>query len=121
MSLRDLEQAVCLPVYSQLDLEPGGAGGVYIHCKKRGKVLDMYGGHAVAALGYGHPALTQAVLEQTESMVFQSNAVALQERVDAARKLIDFAPDFVERVFFCNSGGEANENALRMDCMVTGR
>ncbi len=121
MSLRDLEQAVCLPVYPQLDLEPSGASGVFIHCNKRGKVLDMYGGHAVAALGYGHPALTRAVLDQTKAMVFQSNAVALQERVDAARKLIDFAPEFVERVFFCNSGGEANENALRMACMVTGR
>jgi acetylornithine/succinyldiaminopimelate/putrescine aminotransferase len=81
----------------------------------------LYGGHAVAALGYGHPALVNAISEQSKCLLFQSNAVALEVRASAAEKLTTVAPDDLSRAFFVNSGAEANENALRMACVVTGR
>lgn len=121
MNTRDLEQAVTVGVYPQLDIEPVDAKGVFIHTRDGRQILDMYGGHAVAALGYGHPLLQRALADQANGMLFQSNAVPLTERARAARALLDFGPDNMARVFFCNSGGEANENALRIACMLTGR
>mgnify|MGYP001821092866 FL=1 len=84
-------------------------------------ILDLYGGHAVAALGYGHPALLDAINQQCSRLLFQSNAVALEVRAQAAEKLTAIAPAGLSRAFFVNSGAEANENALRMACVVTQR
>jgi acetylornithine/N-succinyldiaminopimelate aminotransferase len=109
-----------LQVYGQLPIELTGADGVHLHCGQR-RVLDLYGGHAVAALGYGHPELLAALEAQAGTLFFQSNAVALAVRANAADALADFAPDGLERVFFVNSGAEANENALRLACKLTGR
>jgi acetylornithine/succinyldiaminopimelate/putrescine aminotransferase len=81
----------------------------------------MYGGHAVAALGYGHPRLVDAIAKQAKNMLFQSNAAKLSVRDRAAEKLIEFAGSGLERVFFVNSGAEANENALRLAFRTTGR
>jgi len=81
----------------------------------------LYGGHAVAALGYSHPALVAALNEQAQTLFFQSNAVALEVRAEAAAKLAAFAPDGLNRVFLVNSGAEANENALRLAFKKTGR
>lgn len=85
------------------------------------RILDLYGGHAVTALGYGHPRLIKAINEQSSKLLFQSNAVALEVRADAAEMLTAVAPENLNRVFFVNSGAEANENALRMACVVTKR
>ncbi len=62
-----------------------------------------------------------AIQEQSKKLLFQSNAVALDVRALAAEKLTGLAPRGMDRVFFVNSGAEANENALRMACMATGR
>ena len=85
------------------------------------RILDLYGGHAVAALGYGHPGLLHAIQEQSSKLLFQSNMVALEVRANAAESLVRVAPKGIDRVFFVNSGAEANENALRMACAATGR
>jgi acetylornithine/succinyldiaminopimelate/putrescine aminotransferase len=84
-------------------------------------ILDFYGGHAVAALGYGHPALVEAVTKQCRRMIFQSNAVALDIRAAAAERLVSIAPDGLTRAFFVNCGAEANENALRIAIRASGR
>jgi acetylornithine/succinyldiaminopimelate/putrescine aminotransferase len=118
---RSREAAVMLPVYGQLPFVPERAVGCEIITTGGQRILDLYGGHAVAALGYGHPQLTRAIQEQTSQLLFQSNAVALDIRAKAAEALVRIAPDGLERVFFVNSGAEANENALRMACMTTGR
>jgi acetylornithine/succinyldiaminopimelate/putrescine aminotransferase len=118
---RARESQVTLPVYGQLPFVPQRAVGCDIITADGRRILDLYGGHAVAALGYGHPRLTQAIQEQTASLLFQSNAVALDVRAAAAEALVRIAPDGISRVFFVNSGAEANENALRMACMTTGR
>jgi acetylornithine/succinyldiaminopimelate/putrescine aminotransferase len=109
-----------LQVYAQLPIEPESAEGVYLHCGSR-RIIDFYGGHAVAALGYAHPDLLATLRRQAENMYFQSNAVALEVRAQAADALVSIAPPGLSRVFFANSGAEANENALRIACRTTGR
>ena len=120
MNAREHEAQHLLKVYGQLPIEPTGAQGVYLTCESR-QILDLYGGHAVAALGYGHPDMLMALNEQAQAVFFQSNAVAMEVRADAADALADFAPDGLNHVFFANSGAEANENALRLACKLTGR
>jgi len=110
-----------LPVYGQLPFVPERAVGCDIITADGRRILDLYGGHAVAALGYGHQGLVKAISEQSTKLLFQSNAVALEVRAQAAEKLIEISPDALTRVFFVNSGAEANENALRMACVVTNR
>ncbi|MDQ2069591.1 aspartate aminotransferase family protein [Natronospira bacteriovora] len=83
--------------------------------------LDLYGGHCVALTGHCHPRLATAVAEQASTLGFYSMAARLPVRERAARALVDFAPEGLDQVFFCNSGAEANENALRVAAMVTGR
>jgi acetylornithine/N-succinyldiaminopimelate aminotransferase len=110
-----------LPVYGQLPFVPERASGCDIFTSDGRRILDLYGGHAVAALGYGHPILIEAVSNQVNRLMFQSNAVALDIRAQAAERLTAVAPGWLNQVFFVNSGAEANENALRMACVVTRR
>ena len=121
MDPRTREAALTIPVYGQLPFVPERASGCDIFTRDGRRILDLYGGHAVAALGYGHPRLVRAIQEQSSKLLFQSNAVALDVRADAAEQLTRIAPEGLDRVFFVNSGAEANENALRMALMATGR
>ena len=115
------EAAATVPVYGHLPFVPKSAAGCDIVTADGRRILDLYGGHAVAAVGYGHPRLTEAIAEQSRRLLFQSNAVALDVRAEAAEKLTGIAPANLHRAFFVNSGAEANENALRIACMNTGR
>lgn len=115
------EANLTIPVYGQLPFVPERASGCDIFTRDGRRILDLYGGHAVAALGYGHPRLVEAIQDQSSKLLFQSNAVALDVRADAAEQLVRVAPRNLERVFFVNSGAEANENALRMAIAATGR
>ncbi len=108
-------------VYPTLPFEPVTGEGVYLEDAQQRRVLDLYGGHAVAGLGYAHPRLTEALLTQAQQLMFQSNAVTMRVRDEAADKLAAFAPEGLDRVFFVNSGAEANENALRLALKTTGR
>jgi acetylornithine/succinyldiaminopimelate/putrescine aminotransferase len=117
---RNAEARHLLQVYGQLPVEITSAEGVYLHAGKR-RIIDFYGGHAVAALGYAHPDLLATLQSQAKTMYFQSNAVALQVRAEAGDALAAVAPEGLDRVFFVNSGAEANENALRVACRATGR
>lgn len=108
------------PVFAQFNIEVVDAKGVYLHTPGGRRILDLYGGHAVAALGYGHPRWVEALTEQAKSLCFQSNAVPLDVRRRAATRLTGFAGLGLETVFFVNSGAEANENALKLACKMTG-
>ncbi len=108
-------------VYPTLPFQPVTGKGVYLEDADQRRVLDLYGGHAVAGLGYGHPRLTNALVTQARELLFQSNAVTMRVRDEAADKLAALAPESLERVFFVNSGAEANENALRLAFQSTGR
>ena len=102
------------PVFAQYPLPIARAEGVWLYTPDGRRVLDMYGGHAVAALGYGHQGWTQALLQQAQAVNFQTNAVPMDVRLRAAERLVKFSGLPFERVFFINSGAEANENALKM-------
>jgi acetylornithine/succinyldiaminopimelate/putrescine aminotransferase len=109
------------PVFAQYPIEVVDAEGVWLHTRDGRRILDLYGGHAVAALGYGHPGWTRALTEQAKACNFQSNAVPMDVRVRAAERLVRFAGNGMDSVFFVNSGAEANENALKMAFTITKR
>jgi acetylornithine/N-succinyldiaminopimelate aminotransferase len=115
------EAAATINVYGQLPFVPESAEGCELVTADGRRILDLYGGHAVASLGYAHPRLVNAIEQQTRRMLFQSNAVALEVRASAAEALVSIAPANLTRAFFVNSGAEANENALRIACTATGR
>ena len=121
LTARELEAQVLLPVYKQLDFEPVRGEGVWLEDAGGRRVLDLYGGHAVVLLGYGHPRWSEAVARQAQAMAFQSNAVPNATRARAAEALVAFAPEGLDRAFLVNSGAEANENALRLAFRRTGR
>ena len=80
---------------------------------------DFYGGHCVCATGHGHPTVVKAVADQAATLLFYSAAAALPVRDEAAARITAFAG--MDSVFFCNSGAEANENALKVALLLTGR
>ena len=95
--------------------------GVWLYAAGGKKYLDLYGGHAVAGTGHSHPHIVAAIREQSEKLLFYSNLVYSEARARAAEKLVSISPEPITKVFFCNSGTEANENAMRMARMTTGR
>ena len=109
------------PVFAQYPIEVVSAQGVWLTNSRGERVLDLYGGHAVAALGYAHPGFTRALTNQAQSCNFQSNAVAMQVRTRAAERLVRFSKLPLTSVFFVNSGAEANENALKLAFKMTSR
>jgi acetylornithine/succinyldiaminopimelate/putrescine aminotransferase len=109
------------PVFAQYPLEVTSAAGVWLTTKDGRRILDLYGGHAVAALGYGHPGWTQALTAQAAACNFQSNAVPMAVRSRAAERLVRFSQLPFTSVFFVNSGAEANENALKLAFRMTQR
>jgi acetylornithine/succinyldiaminopimelate/putrescine aminotransferase len=110
-----------LPVYAHTPVEPVRGEGVIVHTRDGRALIDFYGGHAVALLGYRHPRLVAALAHQAEELFFQSNSVPLAVRARAAERLVRFGPAGLTRAFLVNSGAEANENALRLAFRHTGR
>jgi acetylornithine/succinyldiaminopimelate/putrescine aminotransferase len=110
-----------LPVYAHTPVEPVSGEGVTVHTRDGRALLDFYGGHAVALLGYRHPRLLAALGGQAEELFFQSNSVPLSVRARAAERLVGFGPAGLTRAFLVNSGAVANENALRLAFRHTGR
>jgi acetylornithine/N-succinyldiaminopimelate aminotransferase len=108
-------------VYPLLNFVPKKGDGAYLYTECGREILDLYGGHAVTSLGYNHPDLNVAINKQLKDLIFQSNAVDLPIRELAAKNLITLAPDSLHKVFFVNSGAEANENALRLALKITKR
>jgi 4-aminobutyrate aminotransferase-like enzyme len=76
------------PVFAQYPLQVVRAEGVWLHTADGRRVLDLYGGHAVAALGYGHPGWTRALQAQAQALNFQSNAVPLGVRRWSNRRAV---------------------------------
>lgn len=109
------------PVFAQYPIEVIEAEGVWLHTRDGRRILDLYGGHAVAALGYKHAGWTRALTEQAIACSFQSNAVPMEVRTRTAARLARFAGGHFDSVFLVNSGAEANENALRMAFKLTRR
>src|SRR5690348_14168257 len=110
-----------LATYKKMPLVAERGEGVWIYANNGDRYLDLYGGHAVAGTGHCHPHVVKAIREQAGSLLFYSNLVYSRARARAAEKLVSVAPEALTKVFFCNSGTEANENAMRMARMSTGR
>ena len=110
-----------LATYKKMPIAAERGEGVWIYTSEGDRYLDLYGGHAVAGTGHCHPHVVKAIREQTEKLIFYSNLVYSDVRAQAAEKLVSIAPETLTKVFFCNSGTEANENAMRIARMFTGR
>ena len=116
-----LEERYQLATYKKMPVVAERGEGVWIYGSDGKRYLDLYGGHAVAGTGHCHPRVVAAIREQSEKLLFYSNLVYSEQRARAAEKLISIAPESLTKVFFCNSGTEANENAMRMARMTAGR
>jgi acetylornithine/N-succinyldiaminopimelate aminotransferase len=116
-----LEERYQLATYKKMPVVAERGEGVWIFTSDGERYLDLYGGHAVAGTGHCHPHVVKAISEQTEKLLFYSNLVYSETRARAAEKLVSVAPDPLTKAFFCNSGTEANENAMRMARFATGR
>src|SRR5213593_580513 len=115
------EEQYQLATYKKMPVVAERGEGVWIYASNGDRYLDLYGGHAVAGTGHSHPHVVRAIREQAERLFFYSNLVYSEARARAAEKLISIAPQPLTKAFFCNSGTEANENAMRMARMATGR
>jgi acetylornithine aminotransferase/acetylornithine/N-succinyldiaminopimelate aminotransferase len=116
-----IEEQYQLATYKKMPVVAERGDGVWIYTSDGTRYLDLYGGHAVAGTGHCHPHVVSAIREQSEKLLFYSNLVYSETRARAAQKLVSFAPAALTKAFFCNSGTEANENAMRMARMHTGR
>ncbi len=114
------EQAL-LPVYAQMPVRPVSGHGAWLVDEDGSEWLDAYGGHAVASTGHCHPRVVEAITAQAAKLVFYSTAVPYPLRPQLAAELAARCPGDLGRVFFCNSGAEANENALHLARKATGR
>jgi acetylornithine aminotransferase/acetylornithine/N-succinyldiaminopimelate aminotransferase len=115
------EEAFQLATYKKFPFAPVRGEGSWVETSEGERFLDLYGGHAVCATGHCHPRVVAALREQAGRMLFYSNVVYSDVRAAAAERLVKCAPEAITKAFFCNSGTEANENAMRMARMRTGR
>jgi acetylornithine aminotransferase/acetylornithine/N-succinyldiaminopimelate aminotransferase len=115
------EEQYQLATYKKMPVVAERGEGVWIFTNDGERYLDLYGGHAVAGTGHCHPHVVSAIKNQADQLLFYSNLVYSEARAQAAEKLVSIAPDSLTKAFFCNSGTEANENAMRMARMATGR
>ena len=119
-SVVEIEDRFQLATYKKMPIAAERGEGVWIYTSEGEKYLDLYGGHAVAATGHSHPHVVQAIGEQAGKLLFYSNLVYSEARARAAEKLVSICPKALTKAFFCNSGTEANENAMRMARMAQG-
>ncbi len=108
-------------VYSLYDIEPVVGRGNYVYTADGTKYLDLYGGHAVISIGHGHPHYISAVSKQLNKLGFYSNSVKNSLQIELAQLLGDICGYADYALFLCNSGAEANENAVKLASFQTGR
>jgi acetylornithine/N-succinyldiaminopimelate aminotransferase len=108
-------------VYPLYDVTPVSAKGVYVYDDNGVKYLDLYGGHAVISIGHSHPKYVSAITSQVEKMGFYSNAIQNPLQTELADKLEDLSGCKDYQLFLCNSGAEANENALKLASFHNGK
>lgn len=108
-------------VYPLFDIEPVRATGLTVWDKEGKKYLDLYGGHAVISIGHSHPHYLKRIARQLYDIGFYSNAVQMPLQQELAEKLGKLSGYEDYSLFLCNSGAEANENALKLASFHTGR
>ena len=110
--LRDLYEQVMLPNYAPADFIPEKASGSSVWDKNNKKFIDFGGGIAVNSLGHSHPKLVSALNEQSKKLWHLSNYISNEPAINLAKQLTDLT--FADKVYFSNSGSEANEAAIKM-------
>ena len=108
-------------VYSLYPIEPVRGRGCFVYDEAGTEYLDLYGGHAVISIGHAQPDYVRAVQEQVARLGFYSNSVENTLQRTLAEKLGRISGYDDYRLFLCNSGAEANENALKLASFHTGR
>lgn len=108
-------------VYPINDVSIVKALGSYVWDENGVQYLDMYGGHAVISIGHGHPHWIQRIEEQMRKIAFYSNSVRIPIQQELADKLGQISGKKDYQLFLCNSGAEANENALKLASFHNGR
>lgn len=108
-------------VYPLYDITPVKGEGAFVFDEDDNKYLDLYGGHAVISIGHSHPEYVKAVTEQVQNLGFYSNSVKnpLQKELAGKLERVSGVKDY--SLFLCNSGAEANENALKVASFHTGK
>ena len=117
----DVEEQYQVATYKKFPFVVERGEDVWVVTSTGERYLDLYGGHAVVSTGHSHPRIVRAISEQATRLIFYSNLVYNDTRARAARKLVEVAHPFHTKVFFCNSGTEANENAIKIARKLTGR
>lgn len=108
-------------VYPLFDITPVSAKDVFVFDEKETKYLDLYGGHAVISIGHSHPEYVKKISEQLKKIGFYSNSIQNPLQKELAQKLGKLSKCEEYQLFLCNSGAEANENALKLASFHTGR
>lgn len=108
-------------VYPLFDITPVSAKDVFVFDEKGTRYLDLYGGHAVISIGHSHPEYVKKVSEQLQKIGFYSNSIQNPLQKELAQKLGKLSKCEEYQLFLCNSGAEANENALKLASFHTGR
>lgn len=121
MNIREVEDQYILQTYAKKPITIVKGEGVHVFDDAGNKYLDLYAGHAVCGIGHCHPALVKAITDQARKLIFFSNSVYNDIRAEAARLVCTNAYPASSAVFFCNSGTEANEAAIKIARRATGR
>jgi acetylornithine aminotransferase len=108
-------------VYPLYNVTPVKAEGCYVWDENNTKYLDLYGGHGVISVGHTHPKYVAALTNQLQHIGFYSNSVQMPLQVELAEKLGKLSGCENYNLFLCNSGAEANENALKLASFITGK
>ncbi|MBE7639301.1 aminotransferase class III-fold pyridoxal phosphate-dependent enzyme [Salegentibacter sp. BLCTC] len=108
-------------VYPLYDITPVKGKGAYVFDKEGNKYLDLYGGHAVISIGHSHPAYVNSITNQVAQLGFYSNSIKNPLQQELANKLEKVSGIKDYNLFLCNSGAEANENALKVASFYTGK
>lgn len=108
-------------VYPLNDITIVKAAGSYVWDDKDQKYLDLYGGHAVISIGHTHPHYVERLENQLHKVGFYSNSIKIPLQVELAEKLGTVSGKTNYQLFLCNSGAEANENALKLASFYNGR
>lgn len=108
-------------VYPLYNVTPVSGKDMYVYDEKGVEYLDLYGGHAVISIGHSHPNYVEAVTSQVSKLGFYSNAIQNPVQVELADKLEKLSGCKGYELFLCNSGAEANENALKLASFKTGK
>ena len=108
-------------VYPLYDVTPIKAEGAYVWDENNTKYLDLYGGHGVISIGHTHPKYVKSLSEQLNKIGFYSNSIQNPLQKELAQKLGKLSGCENYNLFLCNSGAEANENALKLASFITGK